>query len=154
MPSATQNHRKCPFCAEEIKADAIKCKHCRADLRDSPESSETQAKTVMSEGKGNTLKRVSFIKGLGASILFGIVAIGLGGLLTVTVIGGIIGIPMIFIGGIAILLSPFMFLAMSEGNCPYCQHQAIVMNGKKVVKCRSCKKRFSIRDGALYRIPT
>ena len=101
-----------------------------------------------------SLKRVSFIKGLGASILFGIVAIGLGGLLTVTVIGGIIGIPMIFIGGIAILLSPFMFLAMSEGNCPYCQHQAIVMNGKKVVKCRSCKKRFSIRDGALYRIPT
>lgn len=100
------------------------------------------------------MHRVGFIKGLGASILFGIVAIGLGGLLTVTVIGGIVGIPMMLIGGLAILLSPVLFLAMSEGNCPYCQHQAIVMNGKKVVKCRSCKKRFSIRDGALYRIPT
>jgi hypothetical protein len=108
----------------------------------------------MTDGKGNSLHRVSFLKGLGASILFGIVAISLGGLLTVTVIGGIVGIPMMFIGGIAILLSPVLFLVMSEGNCPYCQQEAVVMNGKKVIKCRSCKKRFSIRDGALYRIPT
>ncbi len=146
--------RPCPFCAEDIKADAIKCKHCRADLRNPSGPSEAVAQPSTTEGKGNPMHRVSFIKGLGASVLFGIVAIGLGGLLTVTVIGGIVGIPMMLIGGLAILLSPVLFLAMSEGNCPYCQHQAIVMNGKKVVKCRSCKKRFSIRDGALYRIPT
>jgi ribosomal protein L7/L12 len=24
--------KKCPFCAEEIKADAIRCKHCRSDI--------------------------------------------------------------------------------------------------------------------------
>ena len=28
LPSA----RKCPFCAEEIKAEAVKCKHCHSDL--------------------------------------------------------------------------------------------------------------------------
>lgn len=60
---------------------------------------------------------------------------------------------MMFIGGGAILLSPVMFLAMSQGNCPYCQHEVIVMNGKKVSKCTSCKHRFSVRDGMLHRIP-
>jgi hypothetical protein len=24
--------KKCPFCAEEVKADAIRCKHCRSDI--------------------------------------------------------------------------------------------------------------------------
>jgi len=24
--------KKCPFCAEEVKFDAIKCKHCQSDL--------------------------------------------------------------------------------------------------------------------------
>ena len=93
------------------------------------------------------------MKSIGVSILFGIVMIGLGGLVTLTVIGSIVGIPMMLIGGGAILLSPVMFLALSQGNCPYCQHEVIIMNGKKVVKCTSCKIRFSVRDGMLHRIP-
>lgn len=144
--------RKCPFCAEEIKAAAIKCKHCGAVL-DGSAVPELPTVNEHTNDKGNSLRRASFAKGVGVSILFGIVAVGLGGLLTITVIGAIIGVPMMFIGGGAVLLSPIMFLAMSEGACPYCQHETVIMNGKKVVKCSSCKNRFSVRDGLLHRIP-
>lgn len=27
-----ENFKRCPFCAEEIKSDAIKCKHCKSNL--------------------------------------------------------------------------------------------------------------------------
>jgi len=30
-----ENLKKCPFCAESIKLDAIKCKHCKSNLNGS-----------------------------------------------------------------------------------------------------------------------
>jgi hypothetical protein len=30
---AEKETKQCPFCCEEIHADAIKCKHCSSDLR-------------------------------------------------------------------------------------------------------------------------
>lgn len=34
--SRTSLHKICPFCAEEVKVEAIRCKHCQADLTATP----------------------------------------------------------------------------------------------------------------------
>lgn len=42
QPSAAsaRDTRKCPFCAEQVLIEAIKCKHCGSDLRLPPNASE------------------------------------------------------------------------------------------------------------------
>ncbi|KGS13887.1 hypothetical protein NLO72_07360 [Pseudomonas tremae] len=33
----SKNHKKCQFCAEVVKMEAVRCKHCGADLNTDPE---------------------------------------------------------------------------------------------------------------------
>lgn len=43
--------KKCPFCAEEIKADAVRCKHCRSDLSAHQPSNTTKRQTAEEKHK-------------------------------------------------------------------------------------------------------
>ena len=45
------NTKKCPFCAEEIKADAIRCKHCRSDLSAHQQSNPIRKQTAEEKRK-------------------------------------------------------------------------------------------------------
>lgn len=38
VPGADHGVRKCPMCAEEIRAEAVKCKHCGSDVDPLPPS--------------------------------------------------------------------------------------------------------------------
>lgn len=69
--------KKCPFCAEEVQDQAVKCKHCHSSLTDS----ETSVKASMSQpgeqkpAQGHTvphnaLARFSFVRTLGWCIFF------------------------------------------------------------------------------------
>jgi len=43
-----ENYKKCPFCAEEIKADAIKCKHCKTNLNEPATTPQNEQKQISS----------------------------------------------------------------------------------------------------------
>ncbi len=52
-PETTSDTKTCPYCAEKIKAAAIKCKHCQADLS----VSNTPVKVCPSCGSTDVAKR-------------------------------------------------------------------------------------------------
>ncbi len=54
--------KKCPLCCEPIAADAIRCKHCQADLTD-----KAQSRTGRLSQYNNF--RVGFLSGILFSIL-------------------------------------------------------------------------------------
>lgn len=41
-----ENYKKCSFCAEEIKADAIKCKHCKTNLNEPATTPQNEQKQI------------------------------------------------------------------------------------------------------------
>lgn len=45
--SITPETKKCPFCAEEIKKDARRCKHCHSDITDDEVVNEAQNKELI-----------------------------------------------------------------------------------------------------------
>jgi len=81
-----------------------------------------------------------------------IILITIGGLLCLTGIGAILGIPMIIAG----LLSPFagalLGLSSIKGPCPYCGHEVSCSSKTPGVTCPACKKRIIVKEKKFYKV--
>ena len=75
-----------------------------------------------------------------------------GGLLCLTGIGAIIGIPLILAGLLALFLGPLLGLTSIKGKCPYCETSVTAQSTAVVVTCSAYQKRIVIREKRFYRI--
>ena len=75
-----KNSKKCPFCAEVIKSDAVKCKHCKTNLDETPSTQQCEQKKSGSFQiikKSNKPKEGLFLQSMncGCAVVFIFIAI-------------------------------------------------------------------------------
>lgn len=94
------------------------------------------------------------------AIVIGGLCVVFGMLLTITVVGAIIGIPMIIGGIIAIFVLPFISpflglgvgLSSKKGACPVCQNRLRLTSWQKAITCSACKSRLLVRNKQLITV--
>lgn len=109
---------RCPFCAEEIQAAAVFCKHCKRDVPPtaSPLDQPQTAPPVPAADvvRGNTSNRSFFARGNTAKAALGLTAAGL---LLSLFPGGIgIGFVLMF-AGLFLLIQPSMLWRIATAGC-------------------------------------
>jgi len=99
------------------------------------------AETKKIKGEGI---RVGCLTGL--MVAFILIVIGV--MVSLTIIGLIIGIPLILSG----IAYPFIARSLIKGQCPYCGSEVSALDFKPGVTCRACKKLIVIKNKKFFSV--
>lgn len=124
------------------------------DVVDSSDAKTEDGSTKTESGKKNIVE--AFVLGGVAGVVTGVLMIIVGSILTVTLIGSIIGIPLIIAGIWGMVGGPLIGVLTNrkaiKGPCPYCGTTVLGQSTDAGITCKACKKRIVLRDKRFCRV--
>jgi len=135
----------CSECAAPLESQWKFCPHCGAvSARQSTET--TQLKPAHEKAPAK-----SAFSGLLLGFLAAPVLIIVGGMICLTGLGVILGIPMVIAGVCAPLIGSLMGLNALRGTCPWCGANVTGVGLFDRFSCPACGKRIMVRKHAMLR---
>lgn len=128
----------CSKCGAQLDTQWKFCPHCGGSMSGTAKRDEHEA------------PEKNPAPGAFGGLLLGVLAVPIlvivGGMLCLTGLGAILGIPMIVAAVLAPLLGPMFGMRAHRGKCPWCGTEVTDLNDTESRECPVCDRRFSLKD--------
>lgn len=159
----------CRFCGVEIPDESQFCSKCgkatqvheaeqNYRLRGQMSQLKSEHNSAMQEETDKSqVTETESAKASGAAVgcMGGLAGSGcllvLGGLLSATGIGAIIGVPMILAGLLLPFIGPILGFNSIKGPCPYCGYSVQALPTDPGLNCPACKQRIVVREKRFFK---
>jgi len=131
--------KHCSKCGAQLDSQWSFCPHCGGTMAG---TADTGAELKTPENNP--------APGAFGGLVFGVLAVPIlvivGGMLCLTGLGAILGIPMIVAAVFAPLLGPLFGMGAHRGKCPSCGTLVSDIHGRESHECPVCNKPFALKD--------
>lgn len=138
--------RHCSKCGAQLNSQWNFCPHCGGAMLNKADA--MPGEVDLSEEIEKTQKNPA--PGAFGGLLFGVLAVPIlvivGGMLCLTGLGAILGIPMIIAAVLAPLLGPMFGMSAHRGKCPFCGTVVTDIHNTEICDCPVCNQRFALKD--------